>query len=135
MVDSCSAGKFTKPVTNDPNPHLSIAAVDSDELGWKGLEEEGLPIIGGIYTYYFAESLTNPDADADGDGFISVQEAVLMAEEQQRAYMHEVVFEVPEMVEMYHNIGKYPEQDPTFPDVILDDTIGGPLYLALDAYQ
>ena len=135
VVDSCSAGKFTKPVTNDPNPHLSIAAVDSDELGWKGLEEEGLPIIGGIFTYYFAESLTNPDADADGDGFISVQEAVLMAEEQQRAYMHEVVFEVPEMVEMYHNIGKYPEQDPTFPDVILDDTIGGPLYLALDAYQ
>ena len=134
VVDSCSAGKFTKPVTGDPNPYLSIAAVDSDEFGWKGLEEEGLPIVGGVFTYYFAQALTNPDTDDNGDGFISVQEAVLLAEEQQRAYMHEVVFAVPEFVEMYHGIGVSPELDPTFPDVILDDTIGEPFYLSLDAY-
>ena len=134
VVDSCSAGKFTKPVTNDPNPHISIAAVDSDELGWKGLEEEGLPIIGGVFTYYFTEALTNPDADTNGDGLVSVQEAALMAEEEQQTYMHEVVFAVPEFLEGYHNFGVSPELDPTFPDVILDDTLGGPLFLALDAY-
>jgi hypothetical protein len=135
VVDSCSAGEFTTPVNGDPNPHLSIAAVDGDEFGWHGIEEEGLPIIGGVFTYYFTEALTNPDTDADGDGFVSVQEAALMAEEQQRAYLHEVVFAIPEYLEGYHNLGVTPELDPTFPDVILDDTLGGPLYLALDAYQ
>jgi hypothetical protein len=108
--------------------------VDGDEFGWKGLEEEGLPIIGGVFTYYFSEALTNPEADDDSDGLISVQEAVMWAEEQQRAYMHEVVFAVPEFMEMYHNIGAYPDADPTYPNVILDDTINGPLYLDLDAY-
>ena len=48
--------------------------------------------------------------------------------------MHDVVFAVPEFIAMYHEIGSYPDQDPDFPPVIVDDTIGEPLYLALDAY-
>jgi len=134
IVDSCFAAKDTKAVASDPSPHLSVAAVSGNELGWMGIEEEGLPIIGGVFTHYFTGALDNPDADVDGDGMVSVQEAVLMAEEQQRAYMHDVVLVVPEFVEMFHAEGKSPEQDPTYPHVIMDDAIGEPLYLALDPY-
>ena len=134
VVDSCQAANFTNSVANDPSPHLSLAAVDGDEYGWKGIEEEGLPIIGGVFTYYFTDALDNPDADTNSDGLVSVQEAALMAEEQQRVYMHDVVLAVPEFVEMYHLIAVSPELDPTFPDVIIDDTIGEPLFLGLDVY-
>jgi hypothetical protein len=132
IVDSCQAAKFTATVRRDPHPQLTIAAVDQDELGWKGLEEEGLPIIGGVFTFYFVEALENPLADTDHDGLISVQEAAALAEERQQDYMHEVVFEVEEFLEMYYEIGFEPEQDPTFPDVILKDTIKEPLFLDLN---
>jgi hypothetical protein len=68
-------------------------------------------------------------ADIDGNGKISVQEAVEYAEEKQRTYMHEVVFAVPDFVKMYHDIGAYPDQDQTFPDVILIDGFGEEMYL------
>ena len=120
IVDSCQAAKFTRQLNGELG--LAIAAVDEDEYGWKGIEKEGLPIVGGIFTYYFVEALTNPAAD--GDGQVSVQEAALVAEKAQREYMHEVVFAVPEFVDMYHNIGVEPEKDPTFPDVIIIDSLG-----------
>jgi hypothetical protein len=47
VVDSCTAAEFIKNTSDDPLPQISIAAVDEDEYGWKGIEEEGLPIIGG----------------------------------------------------------------------------------------
>ena len=134
VIEVCKAGEFTNSVAGDPSPHLSVASAAENEYGWKGLEEEGLPIIGGVFTHYFADALENPDADANSDGLISVQEAALMAEEQQRAYLHDVVLVIPEWVELYHTIGAYPEEDPTYPHVVVDDTLGEPLYLALDAY-
>jgi hypothetical protein len=135
VMDTCQAAEYTDAVSGDPAPYLSIAAVDADEYGWSGLEEEGLPIIGGVFTHYLASALGDDSADADGDGCVSVQEAALVAEEEQRRYMHDVVFAVPEFVGMYHEIGAFPEEDPTFPDVIIDDEIGEPLCLALDAYR
>jgi hypothetical protein len=134
VIDSCQAANYTGVISGDASPYLSIAAVAGDEYGWSGLEEEGLPIIGGVFTHYFGEAFGDPSADTDENGLISVQEAALMAEEQQRSYMHGVVFAVPEFVEMYHSGGSFPDQDPTFPDVVIDDTIGEPLYLTLDAY-
>jgi uncharacterized membrane protein len=132
IVDSCQAADYAGAVSGDPRPYLSIAAVDSDEYGWSGLEEEGLPIIGGVFTHYFAAAFGDPKADGDGDGCVSVQEAALLAEEEQRAYMHDVVFAVPEFLEMYHRDGTFPDQDPTFPDVVVKDTIGEPVCLTLN---
>ena len=134
VIEVCKAAEFTNAVAGDPLPHLSVASAAENEYGWKGLEEEGLPIIGGVFTHYFADALENPAADANGDGMISVQEAALMAEEQQRAYLHDVVLVIPKWVELYHTIGVFPEDDPDYPHVIVDDTIGEPLFLALDAY-
>jgi hypothetical protein len=133
VVDSCQAANYTEAVSGDPGPYLSVAAVDGDEYGWSGLEEEGLPIIGGVFTHYFAEAFG--EGGADGDGCVSVQEAALAAEKEQRRYMHEVVFAVDEFIEMYHRSGSRPDEDPTFPDVIVDDTIGEPVCLALEAYR
>jgi hypothetical protein len=134
VIDSCQAANYIGAVSGDPAPYLSIAAVAGDEYGWSGLEEEGLPIIGGVFTHYFAAAFDDPNADTDSDGFVSVQEAALMAEGQQRIYMHDVVFAVPEFLEGYHKAGVHPDKDPGFPHVVIDDTIGEPLYLTLDAY-
>lgn len=134
IVDSSFAASFTNAVTSDPSPQLSIAAVDENEHSWKGLEEENLPIIGGVFTYYFSTALNDPNADANGDGMVSVLEAALMAEEQQRAYFHDVVLVVPEFVDMLHTEAIAPERDPTYPHVIVDDAIGKPLFLTLNAY-
>jgi hypothetical protein len=134
VIDSCQATNYTGAVSGDPAPYLSIAAVAGDEYGWSGLEEEGLPIIGGVFTHYFAAAFEDPSADTDSDGFVSVQEAALMAEGQQRTYMHDVVFAVPEFLEMYQGGGASPDKDPAYPHVVIDDTIGEPLYLALHAY-
>jgi hypothetical protein len=134
LIDACQAANYTGAIAQDPGPYLAIAAVDGDEYAWSGLEEEGLPIIGGVFTHYFTAAFGAPEADADGNGLVSVQEAAMLAESQQRAYMHDVVFAVDEFVEGYHEIGAYPEQDPEFPDVVVDDTIGEPLYLELEVY-
>jgi hypothetical protein len=131
VVDSCQAAKFTKQLSGDLG--LAIAAVDKNEYGWKGIEEENLPIVGGIFTYYFAEALTDPGADNNGDGQVSVQEAALAAESQQRHYMHQEVFAIQEFVEMYHAIGVEPEKDKTFPDVIITDSLGEGLFLEVSS--
>lgn len=134
VVDACHAGAFTSTVNDDPQAHLSIAAVDALEHGWSGLPEEGLPILGGVFTHYFTAAFTDPEADTDGDGTVSCQEAARHTEGQQRSYMHDVVFAVPEFVEMFHEIGVYPEEDPGYPHVLVDDAVDEPLYLELDAY-
>ncbi len=119
----------------DPSPHISVAAVDGNEFSWKGIEEERLPIIGGVFTYYLTEALDDPSSDINGDGMVSIQEAVKTAEEKQRTYLHEVVIVVPEFLDMFHSIHSYPERDPSYPHVKVDEAIDEPLYLALDAYQ
>jgi hypothetical protein len=132
VIDSCEAAEFTAAVVDDPEPYLSVAAVAHGEYGWSGLEEEGLPIIGGVFTHYFTLAFQEVEADTDEDGGVSAQEAALWAETQQRTYMHEVVFAVPEFLEDYHAIGAFPDQDPEFPHVIVDDMIAAPMFLELE---
>ena len=131
IVDACQAELFTDVIKGDDKPHISIAAVNKDELGWKGLEEEGLPIVGGVFTYYFSEALSSTKADYNNDGLVSTLEATIYAEKNQKAYMHEVVFSVPKFVEDFHAIGFEPDKDPTYPNVVMDDTINGQLFLDL----
>ncbi len=135
LVDACLAAQLTNELKDDARPYLAIAAVDKDEYAWAGLEDEGLPIIGSVFTYYFAEAFAETEADTDQDERISVQEAALWAEAQQRAYMHDVVFAVPEFLEMYNQNGETPDQDAEFPDVIVDDRLGHPVELSLDLVE
>jgi hypothetical protein len=136
LIDSCQAANYTSAILTDPEPFVAVAAVAGDEYGWSGLPEEGLPIIGGVFTHYFVAAFAESAADGDGNGYVSVQEASQWAEAEQRTYMHEVVFAVPEFREMYSEL---PDpglvNDPNFPDVIVDDTVGEPVYLTLEAYR
>lgn len=134
IVDCSWAAHFTNATINDPSPHLSIAAVDANEISWKATEDEGLPIIGGVFTNYFVEALEDPNADTNNDGFISVQEAALIANEKQRTFMHNFILVEPEFLKIFHARAISPERDPTYPHVIMDDTIDEPVYLTLDAY-
>lgn len=65
VVDSCSAAEFTNPIKADPNPHLSLAAVDEDEYGWKGIKEEGLPIVGGGLYLLFRGSISRNEGGCE----------------------------------------------------------------------
>jgi len=129
ILESCRAGAFTSDLQYDPKPYLSVGAVGKDEDGWAGLEEEGLPIIGSVFTYYFTDAFSHPEADNDDDGLVSVQEAAHYADEHQRTYMHQVVFKVAEFKEMYEESG-FDTSDPEFPHVIIEDRIGSPVILS-----
>jgi len=135
VVEACEAAEFTEVTSSDPNSQLTVASVDSDELTWVGLWEEGMPIIGGVFSHYFLTAFTDPTADLDKDGLVSIQESAAVAEKLQREYMHEIIFNVPEFLEYYHAYGIYPMEKPDFPSVVVLDAIGEPVFLDLKAYQ
>lgn len=120
MVDTCSAEEFIEPIRDDPSPHISLACCSADEVAWAGVEEEGLPIIGSVWNYYFTNALCNSTADLDSNGFISIEEAFNFSTPLVQQYMNETVFAVPEFLESYHDIGIYPEND-AYPHPVMDD--------------
>jgi len=120
MVDTCSAEEFIKPIKNDPSPHISLACCSADEVAWAGIEEEGLPIMGSVWNYYFTNTLCNSTADLDSNGFVSIEEAFNFSTPLVQQYMNETVFAVPEFLESYHDIGIYPEND-AYPHPVMDD--------------
>jgi hypothetical protein len=121
MVDTCLAGEFIEPIKDDASPHISLACCSADELSWCGLEEEGLPIIGSVWNYYFTNALCNSSADLDSDGFVSIEEAFDFSTPLVQGYMNETVFAVPEFLESYHDIGIYPEDYDAYPHPVMDD--------------
>lgn len=134
VVEACHAGEFTAAFAEDPRPQLTLASVGSEEFGWWGLPEEGLPIWGGVFTHYFTTALVDPSSDSDGDGAVSIQEAALCAKRQQRDYMHDIVWAVADFREDYVGLGVDVE-DPDYPHVVMDDTVGEPIYLDLAEYE
>ena len=121
IVDTCLAEEFIDPIRNDPSPHISLACCSADEASWAGLEEEGLPIIGSVWNYYFTKALCNASADWDFNGFVSVEEAFNFSTPLVQRYMNETVFAVPEFLESYHDIGIYPENYDAYPHPVMDN--------------
>jgi len=121
IVDTCAAGEFIEPVTGDPSPHISLACCSADEVAWAGLEEEGLPIIGSVWNYYFTNALCNSTADLNSNGLVSIEEAFNFSTPQLQRYMNETVFAVPEFLQSYHDIGIYPEDYDAYPNPVMDD--------------
>jgi len=121
MVDTCRAEEFIDSIGDDPSPHISLACCSADEVSWAGLEEEGLPIIGSVWNYYFTNALCNSSADLNSNGFISIEEAFNFSTPLVQRYMNETVFTVPEFLQSYHNIGIYPEEYDAYPNPVMDD--------------
>jgi hypothetical protein len=135
VIDACQAGEFTSAPASDNHPQLTIASSAADEFSWAGLWEEGKPIIGGVFSHYFISAFTDPTADIDVSGQISIQEAAYAAQQPLREYMHEQIFTVPEFLDGYHSYGVYPESDPDYPHVIVNDQLDEPVYLDLRVYR
>jgi hypothetical protein len=133
IMATCQAQNYTAALS-EADSTITVAGAAGHEYGWSGLEEEGLPIIGSVFGYYLTEAFSEAAADSDGDGYVSVQEAAAYAEPQQQAYMHDVVFAVPEYAAMYHQLGVQPENNPEYPHIVVDDRYGEPLNLDLNAY-
>jgi hypothetical protein len=134
MVDTCGAEEFIEPIRNDSSPHISLAHCSAHEAGWAGLEEEGLPIIGSVWNYYFCNALLNASADFDHNGLVSIGEAFNFSTPLVQEYMNETVFAVPEFLQMYHDIGIYPEDYDAYPHPVMDDEYLGQLHLDLTYY-
>jgi len=134
MIDTCHAGEFIEPIYDDPKPHISLAHCSADEVAWAGLPEEGLPILGSIWNYYFTNALCNSTADFDENGFVSVEEAFNFSTPLVQTYMNETVFTVPEFLQSYHDIDIYPENYDAYPHPVMDDQYPDELHLDLRYY-
>jgi hypothetical protein len=135
MVDTCGSGAYISQVRDDSGPHLSLAHCRADELGWAGIPEEGLPIIGSVWDYYFTNALCNSTADSDGNGFVSVEEAFNFSTPLLQKYMKEQVFAGPALLQEYHDLNVYPEYYDAYPHPEMDDQHPGQFYLDLRYYQ
>ena len=87
LMDTCNAGSFlgnntrglSEPTAIDrltrSTGHATIVASSDDQVAMEGYEGHG------IFTYILVEGLTGK-ADTDGDGFITLQELSIYAEEE-----------------------------------------------------
>ena len=102
-IDSCTAGQFTALVADDPNPNIAISSVGANEFGWAGIEEEGLPIIGFVWNYFFTDAILNIAADTDSNGDVSVEEAYDFAYPLTRAYYEDYVYPFDHWIKQLNN--------------------------------
>ncbi len=123
-IDSCLAGTFTELVADDPNPEIAISAVGRYELSWAGIEEEGLPIYGSPWNYFFTNALLNITADTDSNGDVSVEEAYDLAYPLTRAYYEDYIYPFDSFIEERNN---YEAPHPG-----MDDNYEGELSLRLE---
>jgi hypothetical protein len=127
VIDACRAGALTRPLAG-PGV-VAVGAVKAGEYAWAGVPSEGLPVIGGVFTWAFVGAFADPRADQDGDGRVSVVEAARRAEATQREYLHGKVFPVEEFRMQFHRVGVRPEEDPGYPRVVIHDGVGHPVHL------
>lgn len=123
-ISSCLAGRFTELVADDPNPEIAISAVGADEYSWAGLEEEGLPILGCVWNYFFTNALLNITADTDSNDDVSVEEAYDFAYPLTRAYYEDYVYPYSYDTKLLNNF--------VAPHPGMDDNYEGELSLRLE---
>lgn len=123
IVDCCSAEEFTKVFKDVKESGVTLAVTSEDELGWWGLEEEGLPIIGSVWVKGFIDGVNSEATDTNNDGYISITEAYEVANKASQDYMKNEVFVVPEFVEYWHSINQYPEKSEGYPNAVLHSNL------------
>lgn len=116
IVDTCNSGGF---ISNLGNETTALSGCGPGEVEWAGLEEEGLPVIGSVWTYFLVQAFLNRSSDADQDGWISVEEAFNSSVVSTQRYMKQWVFSVPKFLKMYHDIGIYPERIGPYPNPVI----------------
>ncbi len=115
IVDSCYAASF---LPHSSNPYIAIGSVSEEESGWAGTPDEGLPIIGFVFTYYFCQSMSD---------HVSVEEGFEKTVPKVREYMSQIVY--PKFKDQYppeHYLNLYN------PHPVLDDKYPGDFYLTVE---
>ncbi len=116
VVSACGSGKFIDPLKNGVNSYIGIASSQSTELSWAGIEEEGLPIIGGVMNHYLTAAFLNQNADSNDNGDVSVEEAFGYSYNQTRAYFYDVIFPAfPGYAISFNNTAPHPVMDDFYP--------------------
>lgn len=151
LVDSCmsglllpkaeiiSTGSTTSMKDLERDEWIAISHTGSLELGWWGVKEEGLPILGSPFLHYFASCFSDKSCDANDDGFVSVEEAFASACAPTKAYYRDVIFAVPEFrvlfEESHERLIAMGLLDPNdFPNPQMVDLYLGDLILDLSFY-
>lgn len=129
IVDTCGSGGYISALADPPEGHVSLSGCAPGEVEWAGLEEEGLPILGSVWNYYFTTGLLNSTADTDGDSYVSVEEAHNWSVVQTQTYMREEVYSRQEFLELYHEEEIYPEQTDGYPNPVIHDAYDGKMIL------
>lgn len=112
VVAACTSEIMLHPLYDDPAPHIHLASAEADEYAWAGLPEEGLPVIGEIFSHYLANALVNSSADVNADGDISVEEAFVFASPLSQNYISSVVFPAyPDYAELCNYVPPHPVID------------------------
>jgi hypothetical protein len=96
ILDCCFSGAFAQGAKGDPDLALGerlmgqgrgrvvLTASRSTEYSFEGEPVEGAPAPGSVFTSALVEGITSGNADADGDGYISVDDAYAYAFETVR---------------------------------------------------
>jgi formylglycine-generating enzyme required for sulfatase activity len=135
IVDACEGEYFARAVGGSAGGDLAIGSAISGQCGWFGLAGDETDIVGPSFAHYLVVALQEPAADLDGDGRVSLQEAVLHAGELQRIYLHEAIFPVEAFrLRFAGSWEDDPAEDPTYPSVWLRDDVGEPVFVELGAY-
>jgi hypothetical protein len=117
VVSACNSEALIEPLTNDPSPHIHMAATQQDGgYAWAGLPEEGLPIIGEVFNHFFTNALVNASADQDSNGEICVEEAFDFASPLSQTYITTIVFPAfPDYADSCNNTAPQPVIDDAYP--------------------
>jgi hypothetical protein len=92
LVDSCNSEIFINRFKDNTDfTGIASSACTSDELGWWGVEEEGLPINGSVWVKYLTDSIIDPNADTNENGYISFEEAFYHSRVLTQGYMRDYV--------------------------------------------
>lgn len=129
IVDACNSEKFIHRAEGDTGEGIAVSVCKNNELSWCGVESEGLPIIGSVFTYYFSDAVTNPEADKNNDKYVSFEEAVNLANSSAQTYMKKNVFTVPAFLDDYHAANYFPEKEEKYPNAVIQDDFDGELLL------
>ena len=127
IVDSCNAGEFIDFARAEKG--VAMSSCGNTELSWCGLEEEGLPIIGSVWTYFFTRSIFESKSDQNGDGYVSLTEAFSFTTLQMQQYMEEEVFEVDKFLNLYQELVAHPEKIGNYPNPVIYNNLSEGLIL------
>jgi hypothetical protein len=133
MVDACNAEYFARAASGDGNRGIAIGSVRGEQCNWFGLPEDGTAIVGPAFTHYFIQAMEREGTDLDGDGRVSIQEAAMSADMEQRDYVRETILTDTTFRRRFAAPWEEdPIEDPDYPSMWIGDWLGEPIFFQIE---